>query len=127
MKSVVLDASALIAAIFEEEGGQIVEQHLSHAILSTVNMAEVATYMLNHGIGSKEIYSSLSDLALETLDYTEKHAFLTAELRSKTKSKGLSLGDRACLSLAISEKLPVLTADRAWAKLDLGVKIQLIR
>jgi ribonuclease VapC len=40
---------------------------------------------------------------------------------------GLSLGDRACLSLAIQQKLSVLTADRVWAGLQLGLNIQMIR
>jgi ribonuclease VapC len=40
---------------------------------------------------------------------------------------GLSLGDRACLALAMELKLPVVTADRAWIDLDLGIDICVIR
>jgi ribonuclease VapC len=39
----------------------------------------------------------------------------------------LSLGDRACLTLAIERNLSVLTADRAWAGLGLPIDIHLIR
>ena len=127
MEHVVLDASALIALIYAEKGANIVEKHLSHSIISTVNLAEVASYLAMQGMDNKMVASLLDDLALEIVSFNQEHAFLTTDLRPKTKSKGLSLGDRACLALAISEKLPVLTADTAWAKLDLKVKIQLIR
>jgi PIN domain nuclease of toxin-antitoxin system len=40
---------------------------------------------------------------------------------------GLSLADRACLALAKQRGLPVLTADRIWQTLDLGVAVVLIR
>jgi len=40
---------------------------------------------------------------------------------------GLSLGDRACLALALREQAPVLTGDRAWSKVDVGVEVVLIR
>ncbi|WP_236627700.1 hypothetical protein [Caulobacter sp. B11] len=43
------------------------------------------------------------------------------------RHRGLSLGDRACLALAMREKLPVMTADRAWSDLDLPVEVVLIR
>lgn len=50
-----------------------------------------------------------------------------ANLRLATRPLGLSLGDRFCLALGLERNLPVITADRAWAGLDLGVEIQLIR
>jgi len=55
------------------------------------------------------------------------HAVITAKLRPLTKPLGLSLGDRTCLALAIDRECPVMTADRNWAKLNIGVPIQLIR
>lgn len=54
-------------------------------------------------------------------------ALRAALLRNSTRPYGLSLGDRACLALARREGLPVLTADRSWAKLDVGVEVVLIR
>ena len=41
--------------------------------------------------------------------------------------KGLSLGDRACLALASLTGRIVVTADRVWPELDLGIDIRLIR
>jgi ribonuclease VapC len=43
------------------------------------------------------------------------------------RQRGLSLGDRACLALAESLRQPVLTTDRAWRGLSVGVEIRLIR
>jgi AbrB family looped-hinge helix DNA binding protein len=36
-------------------------------------------------------------------------------------------GDRACISLAIALKLPVLTTDKTWKKPDLPLRITVIR
>jgi len=38
-----------------------------------------------------------------------------------------SLGDRVCLALARRRGLPVLTTDKPWADLDLGIEVRLIR
>ena len=54
-------------------------------------------------------------------------AFRTAALRNPTRKTGLSLGDRACLATALELNLPVITTDRVWSKLNLGIQIQVIR
>jgi ribonuclease VapC len=41
-----------------------------------------------------------------------------AELMPRQRELDLSLGDRACLALALRLGLPVLTADRSWLKLE---------
>lgn len=48
-------------------------------------------------------------------------------LRPPTKHLGLSLGDRACLTLAQHLDLPALTTDRTWEGLSLGITVQVIR
>ena len=47
--------------------------------------------------------------------------------RPLTRDAGLSFGDRACLSLGRVKTMPVLTADRAWAQLDVGVEVVVCR
>jgi PIN domain nuclease of toxin-antitoxin system len=66
-------------------------------------------------------------LGLEIRRFDETSAWTAARLRSATKKYGLSTGDRACLALALDEGLPVLTADRAWLTLDVGVHIRTLR
>ena len=48
-------------------------------------------------------------------------------LREPTLEFGISLGDRACLALAIENGETILTADRIWERLSLGVGIEVIR
>ena len=49
-------------------------------------------------------------------------------LVAKTAGAGLSLGDRACVALALELDLPVFTADQSWALLkDLDLDLHLIR
>lgn len=124
---IVLDASALIALIYQEKGSDLVEKHLKNAVISSVNLAEVASYMMRQGVEIKAAIGFLEDLAILSIDFNESHAFLAASLISKTAPKGLSLGDRACLALAIQQNSLVLTADTVWGELDLEVKIKLIR
>ena len=61
------------------------------------------------------------------LDLTEADCLEIARLRPLTRHLGLGLGDRACLALGLRRGLPVLTAERQWAGLDLGVAVNLIR
>jgi PIN domain nuclease of toxin-antitoxin system len=127
MRPVILDASALLALIFEEKGSAIVGKYLQGASMSTVNMTEVATYIGERCTPTNKAETLLRDLAITIIPYDEEQAFLAAALYRKTKVKGLSLGDRACLALAIIQHLPVLTADKAWSEIDVGVKVKLIR
>ena len=127
MKSVVLDASALIAAMYLEKGADLVKKHIDNALISTVNLTEVIENMLSRGVLVSDARKIIDELSIKTIDYTEEHTFIAAGLRKPNKHKGLSLGDRACLALAMAEKLTVLTADKAWKDIDIDIKIQLIR
>jgi PIN domain nuclease of toxin-antitoxin system len=69
----------------------------------------------------------LAAAGVEMVPFQAEDAALAASLRPKTDPLGLSLGDRACLALALARGVPVLTADRQWGSLDLGIDIRLIR
>ena len=127
METFILDASALIALLYQEKGMEQVQKHLASAEISSVNLSEVAAYMVKKGCQSSEILALLRDLALTIISFDESQAHVAARLIEKTASKGLSFGDRACLALALQRKCPVLTADRVWGALEIGVKICLIR
>ena len=124
---IVLDASALIASIYEEKGCEHVEPYLENAIISAVNFAEVASYLVRQDCAFETVDELLQDLALTVIDYDAPQALATAKLIKKTSAKGLSLGDRSCLALALSRNLPVLTADRVWKTLALGIEVKVIR
>ena len=123
----VLDSSAILANYLVEPGGEVVADKIGETLVSTVNLSEVAAKLFERGI-SFEIYESLRLFSAHTIfDFDREHAVIAAQLRNQTRKFGLSLGDRACLALAIHQKARVLTADRAWADLKLGVEIEVIR
>lgn len=127
-KPSVLDASAILALFHREPGSEVVEARLDHNVgMSAVNLAEVISKQMEVGICADETISMLQLLGIRIYDYTSQTAFLTGKLRSLTKSKGLSLGDRACLALAQQINGTVLTADKVWGELDLEIDIVCIR
>lgn len=127
MASWVLDSSAVLACVRDEPGGRLVLGVLPDSIISAVNFCEVITKLLDQGIPEPGAFALASASSYAIVDFDFSLSQTAAGLRTATRSRGLSLGDRACLALGIREGLPVLTADRAWASLDIGVEIRLIR
>ena len=127
MTKYALDASALLALLNEEEGCDVVLQALPSSIISSVNLSEVITILARDGMSEEYITSILKSLNLAVIPFDEKQGYSAGMLYNKTKSKGLSFGDRACLSVAMKKETKVLTADSAWYKLDCGVEIDFIR
>jgi ribonuclease VapC len=127
MPSVVLDASAVLALLANERGADLVQRALGSALMSAVNLAEVLTKLGERGVPQAEQRTIRTSLGLDIRRFDEASAWTAAQLRNATKKYGLSMGDRACLALALDEGLPVLTADRAWLTLDLGVQIRALR
>ncbi len=131
MSSVVLDASALLAYIQGEAGGDKVEAMLEEGafdvLLSAVNLAEVVAKLTLDGILENQVRDDIMSLGLEIVPFDAGQAFHAGNLAMQTKSLGLSLGDRASLALAAHGNATAWTADRAWKKLKVGVDINLIR
>lgn len=122
----VLDASALLALINAEPGGDVVAAALPDASISVINLAEVVTKMIV-GISRRDAWADAADLVPVIVDFDAELGRRTAGLRASTRSVGLSLGDRACLALAEHLHVPALTADQAWRNLAIGIEIRLIR
>jgi PIN domain nuclease of toxin-antitoxin system len=128
---IVLDASSVIALINREKGCEIVEKYLDGAIISTVNFAEVIA-VVNRELFKTEVDRTeglklITDTLPQIIDFDVNQAIMSASFDAITRKYGLSLGDRACLALAKYKNIPVLTADKTWGKLNLGIKIKLIR
>ena len=124
---VVLNSSALLALVHREAGAQRVKAALPAAVLGSVNLAEVVTKLVERGMPPDDIADLLQDLDLDLHPFDEALAFETGVLRASTRGRGLSLGDRACLALARRLGASVLTADRAWQGLNLGVPVEMLR
>jgi len=123
----VLDASALLALFQAERGAEHVEPALDGALVSTVNWAEVIQKSVARGLDVRGMREELLGTGVRFEAFTEQHAETAGKLWIETRRVGLSLGDRACLSLALEKAVPVLTADRAWKKLRLDLAIVIIR
>lgn len=123
----VLDSSALLAILLGERGGESIIPILEGALLSTVNLAEVHTRMISLGATASHAWARILNFQCEICPLTEAQARIAAELVTATRPFGLSLGDRACLALAIERKAKVYTTDGAWKSLNLGIAIEVIR
>lgn len=123
----VLDASALLAFLFQEEGSPIVAAALEGSCMSAVNLAEVLGLFARDGKDTRMVANWLRQLPVEIVPFSSEEAVEAAALRSQTDRHGLSLGDRACLSLGLFRGMAVLTADKAWKKIGLPLDIRLIR
>jgi ribonuclease VapC len=124
---IVVDASIILAIFLKEPGVEKAIQRIKGAWCSTVNLTEIITRCVDGKIPALEASDFLSANGIVFAAHDENLARLAAGLRSTTRHKGLSLGDRACLALAIRESATVITTDRAWAELDVGCKIEVIR
>ncbi len=128
MSGVVLDASAVLALLRGEAGADEVASHIGNAILSAVNLQEVAKEMLREGAEMKDIRVILDELGLEVRAHDAEAAYQSAQLFEKTKEFGRGIGDRSCMALGLQLKLPVLTADREWQKVKIrGLKLHHLR
>lgn len=128
MSRVVLDASAILALLNREPGtGMLTPEILSDATCSTVNLAEVQSKLVSLGGTAEEAWADALSPIRESATFTEEHARIAGSLVAHTRTLGLSLGDRACLALAVAMKAPVYTADKSWKKLKLDVRIYVIR
>ncbi len=129
----VLDASALLVYLQGELGSAVVATALNQGTaLSAVNWAEVLLKLTSRGKSPQEVTAQLRDLgllgqAIQIYAVDQELAQAIAELLPYTQSAGLSLGDRACLALALKLGLPALSADQAWKTIQTGVSVQLIR
>jgi len=124
----VLDSSALIAVLSLEAGHERVKKLIDRSAISAVNLAETVNKLVLKTSAAEAVREYLSPLELIVEDWTEEMAYQSAEFTQFNKSHGLSLGDRACLTLAKHLHATAVTADRAWQGIpSLGVRVMIFR
>jgi PIN domain nuclease of toxin-antitoxin system len=122
----VLDASALLAILGSEEGADALPQGDLPRI-SAVNLLEASIVLVRRGLTPRRARSVLDAFALDVVPFDASMIERATAIHAKTRAKGLSLGDAACLATAHACGGTAYTADRAWRSLDVGVPIRLIR
>ncbi len=123
--TVVLDASAVLAMLLDEPGGEVVETTIADSIVSAVNWSEVVQKAKRHGIDMTDMYAGLQSMGLTVVPFNVDDAEQSAYLWQLSSS--LALADRACLALGIKLGAPVWTADRYWATVESGAEVRVIR
>ena len=111
----------------DEPGSEVIDAVLAESGMSSVNWTEVIQKSIAAGVNVDGMFDELQALGLRVKPFTIENAELAGRLWKQTRQAGLSLGDRACLSLGMGLKVAVLTADRAWSSLDLSLDLRIIR
>lgn len=123
----VYDSSALLAIILGEPGADVANAKIANAMVSSVNLAEVFSRAEDKGIPVDKTERFLMGKEVQFVDFDADLARAVGTMRTETRSRGLSIGDRACIALALRERATIMTADRIWATLDLPCPVELIR
>lgn len=128
MPSVVFDASAILALLRSEVGADIVSSYIGDGVISAVNLQEVVKELVRQGISVDASLEMLDALHLDVRAHDREGAISAAALYPEAHKHGCGLGDRTCLALAIAEKLPALTADKVWERVEVaGLQVKLVR
>jgi PIN domain nuclease of toxin-antitoxin system len=117
-----------MAMLNQETGAErLTPDVLLHAVCSTVNIAEVQGKLVERGLDPEDAWEDVMSVVRHVIPFSTEHAKAAGTLVRQMRSFGLSLGDRACLALALEHNAPVYTADRSWKSLKLPIPVHLIR
>ena len=124
---IVLDASALLCLLNDEPGADRVAAVRTRSLIGATNLAEVVSKLRERGLSLDEVREALGGLHLDVRPLSPAQAMLIGDLRPATRPLGLSLGDRACLALAIELGAEIYTTDAALTKADVAITATDIR
>ncbi len=123
----VLDASAILTVINGETGFEIVLGLLSRSAASAVNISEVVSKLQERGGSDSAVDAILADFDIEVVPFDYVQALKAGKLRNKTRGRGLSFGDRACLALAATRDAIAVTTDKAWKDVENIARVKVVR
>lgn len=76
------------------------------------------------GTPAEQILEIMAQLDVKVVPVDRDQATTAGLLRATTRDAGMSLGDRACLALAILRGGVALTTDRAWEAIAHAAHVQ---
>jgi ribonuclease VapC len=123
----VLDSSTLIVLVRGEPGSETVRAAMGASVVGAVNLTETMAKLIRAGSEPRLVERYLRGLQLEIVPWDEELAWESRALCSPAWTQGISFADRACLALARHLRLAAITSDAAWKKLDIGVRVVLLR
>lgn len=121
----VVDASVVLAWLQDEPGADEAEPLLMEGVIGAANWSEVLQKVRQHGAPAGVVARLLASFGLTVVDVTRADGEIAADLWDR--GTPLSLGDRLCLALGLRTGLPVATADAAWAAIEDGPEVMLVR
>ena len=124
---IVLDSSALLALILGEPGATFVDSMLAVSCASAVILTETLEVLTRKGDTIEAAQARMRRILTTVEPFSRHQSEIAGWLLTNYRRDGLSLGDAACLALAIDLEAEVLTADRAWASLPLPITVTIIR
>ncbi len=133
-----LDASALLSILLDEQGRDRVNRILDRSRIHAVNLAEVIGRLVRAGMPAETAVANLRALDLDVDEvFGANQAEVCGTLQGTRRELGLSLGDCLCLTAAAWSGAVAVTADRRWVELDgaeldgakrgLTIRVELIR
>lgn len=133
MKTIVLDASALLALFFDEPGAERVE-HLLHLaaeadqplLIAAVNWAEVL-YKLERQNGAQGLNGARDFERTMPLDIAPLDRDLAESAAHLKNQHDLGLADAFAAALAKSRKAELVTADTEFKSLEKEIKINWLK
>jgi len=117
----------LLAFLRGEPGAEEVATVPTRACISAVNLAETISKKVEYGKPLDDVAYQIDRLRIPVIPFDADQARIVASPWQATRATGLSLGDRACLALALKTGLPALTTDQVWGKVKVGVSVGVIR
>jgi PIN domain nuclease of toxin-antitoxin system len=124
---IVLDASALLCLLNDEAGADRVATVLTRSVIGATNLGEVVSKLRERGLALTEVQEVLGGLHLDVRPLSAAQAMTIGDLRPATRALGLSLGDRACLALAIELGAELYTTDAALARAEVAIAVTNVR
>ncbi|MCV0402658.1 MAG: type II toxin-antitoxin system VapC family toxin [Chloroflexi bacterium] len=121
----VVDASVVLAWLQDEPGADDAEPWLMEGFIGAANWSEVLQKVRQSGAPAGVVARLLASFGLTVVDVTRADAEIAADLWQR--GTPLSLADRLCLALGLRADLPVITADTAWAGVEDGPEVIVIR